>query len=125
MLTKNKFLYGFGWFLIGCLMIGLLGLAVMLLWNWLIPEIFNGPTLSYVQSLGILLLTKLLTGFSGWRNHSHHSHGYKPQWKKRWEDKMCNMTNEDKERFKQMYYDRCGRGKHWMEKDKDEQQNNS
>jgi hypothetical protein len=50
---------------------GVLGVAavlvftfvVMRLWNWLVPEVFNGPILSYWQTLGLLVLSKIL--FSG------------------------------------------------------------
>lgn len=51
--------------------IGILGIAfiflviwgVMALWNWLIPELFHGPVLSYWQTAGLFLLSKiLLTG---------------------------------------------------------------
>jgi hypothetical protein len=37
-----------------------LALAVMLLWNWLMPEIFGLPTLSFVQALGLTVLCHLL-----------------------------------------------------------------
>lgn len=38
-------------------------LVVMWLWNWLVPEVFNGPALTYWQTLGLLILSKIL--FSG------------------------------------------------------------
>ena len=31
-------------------------LVTMLLWNWLIPDIFKGPAITYVQALGLLAL---------------------------------------------------------------------
>jgi hypothetical protein len=37
-----------------------LGVALMLLWNWLMPEIFGLPVISYWQALGLLALTHLL-----------------------------------------------------------------
>lgn len=88
----------------------LMGAAVMILWNWLIPELFNGPVITFVQSLGLLLLFKVLTGFGGmghkkWGDHSHrHS-----MWKKKWDAKMEGMSEEEKARFKEMYYKRCGK----------------
>lgn len=43
--------------------IALEGLAVMLLWNWLVPLIFVGaPTISYWMALGIMFLCHLLFG---------------------------------------------------------------
>ena len=38
----------------------LLAFPLMWLWNWLMPEIFNLTTLTYWQSLGILLLSSFL-----------------------------------------------------------------
>ena len=37
-----------------------LGLAVMLLWNWLMPEIFGLPAISFVQAVGLTVLCHLL-----------------------------------------------------------------
>lgn len=41
------------------------GILVMLLWNSLIPQIIGWNTITYIQSLGILLLTRLLFGGMG------------------------------------------------------------
>lgn len=35
-------------------------LFVMLLWNWVMVDIFRLPTISYLQALGLYLLPKLL-----------------------------------------------------------------
>jgi hypothetical protein len=37
-----------------------LGLAVMALWNWLMPEVFGLPRITYWQAWGLLLLAHLL-----------------------------------------------------------------
>ena len=42
----------------------ILGLVTLLLWNWLVPTLFNGPEIGFVQSLGLLVLAKIL--FGGW-----------------------------------------------------------
>ncbi len=55
------------WFLT---LLAVLGALVMLLWNALLPELFNAPTLSYWQAVGMLLLSHLLlrgTPFYGMR----------------------------------------------------------
>lgn len=125
MKTRNRIKYGFLWILAGAAMITIMGLATMYLWNWLIPTLFAGPTILFIEALGILVLAKILThgfgrGGSSWKgrhSHGHCSHcghgghegGY---WKGRWEDKMKNMTPEEKEKFKNYYYDRCGWRKH-------------
>jgi len=45
-----------------------LALSTMLLWNWLMPDIFGLKTISFWQALGLLLLTTLL-----FRSGSHAS----------------------------------------------------
>ncbi len=32
------------------------GGVTMLLWNWLVPPIFNGPAITFLQALGLLAL---------------------------------------------------------------------
>lgn len=48
-----------GFVLIVALLLGL-ALAVMLLWNWLMPEIFGLPALGFLQALGLTVLCHLL-----------------------------------------------------------------
>ena len=48
-----------------------LGVAVQLLWNWLMPEIFGLGRITVLQGIGLLLLTRLLFGRMGQRrNHA-------------------------------------------------------
>lgn len=50
----------------------LFGLAVMYLWNWLMPTIFGLGTITYWQAFGIVVLAKLL--FGGLGGHGGHDH---------------------------------------------------
>jgi len=83
----------------------LLSGAVMLLWNWLMPEIFGLPELSFLQALGLFLLCKLLFGglFGGIHgHHGHHGHGCHGNMNKlreRWE----SMSVEERERLLKMH----------------------
>jgi len=81
--------------------IGILGIAavflfifaVMHLWNWLVPELFNGPVLSYWQAAGLMLLAKILfAGFSPGCHSKDHSHKH-DYWRKRYQDK-CGRKEE-------------------------------
>jgi hypothetical protein len=83
------------WVVLGFLFVFLFGALTMLLWNWLVPTIFNGPVITFWQALGILLLSKILFGFGG----KHHGNG-KNHWKYRYAEKMSGMSAEDRERFK-------------------------
>ena len=59
----------------GIILAGLLaflfGWVIMLLWNWLMPEIFGLGTITYWQGFGIFFLAKILFGFGG--DHSSDS----------------------------------------------------
>ncbi|OIN57105.1 hypothetical protein [Arsenicibacter rosenii] len=39
--------------------------VTMALWNWLVPSLFKGPRLRFVQALGLVFLTRLFIGFGG------------------------------------------------------------
>jgi len=43
----------------------LFGFVIMWLWNWLMPELFGLPTLSYWKAVGLFILLKLLLGGCG------------------------------------------------------------
>lgn len=80
--------------------IAALGGVVMLLWNWLLPELFPGARpIGYWQALGVLLLSKIL--FGGWRGGCH------GRWKarrERWE----SMTPEERAQLKGRLHGRWG-----------------
>lgn len=50
----------------------LFGFVVMWLWNWLMPELFGLPTLTYWKAVGLFILMKILIGGCGGRGKSHH-----------------------------------------------------
>lgn len=78
------------------------GLVVMLLWNWLVPDLFNGPVITFWQALGLLVLSKLLLG-GFWRKGGDH-------WKHKWKHKMAHMSPDQKERFKERFMCKWGKG---------------
>jgi len=86
--------------------VGIAGTVIMLLWNALIPELFHGPSISYLQAIGLLVLLRLLlrVGFrwhsGGWRHD---------RWRQRLEARMAAMTPEEREKFK-AEWGRCGFG---------------
>ena len=45
-----------------CLVCLLLGLPLMLLWNWLMPIIFGLPTITFWQAVGLNVLSSILIG---------------------------------------------------------------
>ena len=106
MKTKTGFKYaGFG--VLGVAAVFAFTFAVMWLWNWLVPEVFNGPILSYWQTLGLLVLTKILfSGMGGGSgSKSSHRHKYhcgnedysnmpKSRWRQKYEAKMNGKVEE-------------------------------
>jgi len=69
--------------------------AVMLLWNWLMPSIFGLMTISFWQALGIIALCRILFGsFDGghrWMHGIHNKHDIRKKWLK--------MTPEERKEF--------------------------
>jgi len=100
------------------LAIFLFGYITMHLWNWLVPELFAGPLISFCQALGLLVLSKILFGgFGGSRWGKGRCHGSRGHWREKWESKMANMTPEEREKLKQGFYGKCG--SYWDKKQDD------
>jgi hypothetical protein len=79
------------------------GLAVMLLWNAVIPSIMNqAAPLTFGKAVGLLLLCNIL--FGGFRGRPGGFRGGPP-----WRNKMASMTDEEREKFKSEWRERCGR----------------
>jgi hypothetical protein len=65
--------------------------GVMALWNCLIPALFHGPVLTYWQTAGLFLLSKiLLTGIAP----SSHDRGHR-QWKSKYHHKFGRSGCEE------------------------------
>ncbi len=79
-------------------MVLLASIVVMLLWNALIPTIFDVAPITWIQALGLLVLVRILVGGRGrsgfgWRRGSH--------WRGRWESKMGSMSPEERKKWKE------------------------
>ncbi len=79
------------------------GEVVMLLWNNVLAAATNVHTITFVQALGILLLSKIL--FGGFRGGWGSGRGY---WKSRMREKWSSMTPDEREKLKQEWQRRCG-----------------
>jgi hypothetical protein len=71
-----------------------LGFVTMELWNALLPQIFGWNRITFWQSLGLIVLSRIL--FGGFHRHSGHRDQWKRRMKRRWE----KMTPEERERFR-------------------------
>lgn len=96
--------------LAGILFLLLFGVLTMVLWNWLVPSLFNGPHIQFAEALGLLLLGKIL--FGGWGGGRRCGNGGGHTWKHRFYEKFSTMSADDKERFKARLREKwCGTGK--------------
>jgi len=89
-----------------------LGFIVMQLWNMLIPELFKGPEITFLQSIGLLLLSHIL--FRGGPHHWHSRH--RERWRKHWEQKLASMSPDEREKLKAEWKRRCG----WYQEETEE-----
>lgn len=97
--------------------VAVFSLITMLLWNWLVPDIFKGPAITYLQSVGLIVLSQiLLRGFGRGCRHSHwKKHEY---WRKRMHERWEQMSPEEREQWK----NKCG---HWYPDEWDKKPNTS
>ena len=86
-----------------------LSMVVMLLWNWLVPPLFNGPSLSLWQALGLLALSRILVGGFGRGPWGGGHVARKRAWKRKFDEKWEQMTPEEREQFKATMKHRCSR----------------
>ncbi|MFH6602847.1 hypothetical protein ACEZ3G_05120 [Maribacter algicola] len=62
----------------------LFGYGFMLLWNWLMPDVFGLPMLNYWKAVGLLVMAKLLFSSFGGENKKHHAKPHKRNKSRRW-----------------------------------------
>lgn len=118
-MNSNKFLKIIKIAAMGLLFVALVAWLVMGLWNWLMPFLFNAKVITYWQAMGLLVLCKILfggvKGAWGHRQCNQYDKGY---WKDKLESRMANMSDEEREKFKQQFYNKCKDkwGCDWQEK---------
>lgn len=83
-------------------MVTLLGGLVMWLWNWLMPAIFGLPALTFWQSVGLVVLCRLLVGNIGFGGH-HHGHCGCGSDHNKLRERWANMTPEERQQFIEKY----------------------
>lgn len=87
---------------------------VMWLWNLLLPEIVGVKAITFWQAMGILVLSKILfggfggKGGKGWQRN---------KFERLKQEGMNGMSDEERERFKEMWRKRCERGSFFGKKE--------
>jgi hypothetical protein len=75
----------------------IMGVAVMLLWNALIPDLFHGPVIGFWQSVGLFLLCHIL--FRGIGPHRPTHSWRREEFRKRFEMKFAGLSPDKREKF--------------------------
>lgn len=83
--------------------LAVIGWLVMSLWNALLPGLFGWPSVSFIQALGLLVLTRLLFG-------RLRTPGFGPgmQWRRHQFERWEQMTPEEREKLRAGLRGRCG-----------------
>jgi hypothetical protein len=79
----------------GAIFFALITLGTMYLWNNLLVNLFGLPEITYLQTLGLMLIGRLLTGGFGHRGGHHRRRWGSHHWRKRWQ----NMSEEQRKAF--------------------------
>ncbi len=84
--------------LISILFLAVISLAVMLLWNAIIPTVIGWSMVNYWQALGLIVLSRLFLGKMGSSNYSHHIAAGKDI-----HDKIKRMSKSEKQEYIKNY----------------------
>ena len=89
---------------LAAVVLGLFGYIVMALWNAVLPAATGLHAITFVQALGLLVLSRILFGgLRGWGRRGGH-------WRARMQARWQQMTPEERERFRDLLGSRsCGR----------------
>jgi uncharacterized membrane protein YdjX (TVP38/TMEM64 family) len=85
-------------------LLSIVGFFVMTLWNRILPDVLGVSAITFWQSLGILILSRVL--FGGWGRFGGRQFAQK---RARWRNKWQEMNDDEKEVFKARWRERCGR----------------
>ena len=78
------------------------GEIVKHLWNWLLPQLFGWPEITFWQALGLLALCRILFGGLGCAGPGRSGA------RRRMDERYAHMTPEERERFRQGVRERWG-----------------
>jgi hypothetical protein len=81
--------------------LGVFGLVVKGLWNWLMPELFGVRSITYWQALGVWILSRILLGGFHGRHHDR-------RWRGRLIDRWERMSPEERAKFREGLRHRWG-----------------
>ena len=80
------------------------GMVVKLLWNAILPDLLGVNSMSFLQAIGLLVLSRILFGRYGWSGARKR---WSPKHRTHWREKWSTMTDEEKQAFKSKWQERC------------------
>lgn len=105
-------LIGLKFIFLGGLFVAVVGFVTMTLWNQLVPELFNGPVINFWQTLGLLVLSRILFGGWGRGGRSGAWARRRKMMREKMESRMASLSAEEQEKFRQKMRATCGPA--WM-----------
>lgn len=94
-------------FLLFILAFFLVGWVVMLLWNAILPELVGVKNIRYGQSLGLLVLCRILFGSFGFKGRGGPGGDGRFGGGPHMRERLMSMTEEERQRFKDSLRNRC------------------
>jgi hypothetical protein len=94
-----------GFSLLGILAVALLGYTVMFLWNHVLVTVISVSVINFWQAMGILVLSKIL--FGGFNSRSRCSNCKSGHWKNEMKEKWQGMSEEERDKIKEEWRNRC------------------
>lgn len=76
------------------------------LWNAILPAVLGVKAISFIQAMGILLLSKIL--FGGFHGRGFRGGNGEPMWNQKMKEKWNAMTPDERDKFKSEWRHRCG-----------------
>jgi hypothetical protein len=96
-------LHGLKVVLFVALAVAAIGTTIMLLWNALLPDLFGWQAITFLQAVGLFVLSRILLGGlrGGWGHRGH--------WRARFVERWEQMSDEERAQFRAGMRHRCGR----------------
>ena len=92
-MKRNRVLHVLKVLVIVAVAVTVFSFVTMHLWNWVMPAVFGLRTITWLQALGLLVLSKILFG-------GFHRHGGRRGWRRHMEERWAQMSPEERERFR-------------------------
>jgi Ca2+/H+ antiporter, TMEM165/GDT1 family len=94
-----------GFMVLGAVAVLVFGFVVMSLWNAILPAVLGVKTITFMQALGIFILSKIL--FGGFKGRGGGWGAKKQEWRMKMQDKWQHMSADERQQWKEKMRGRC------------------